>query len=67
MLMDRETLLAHREQWGTEPAPTPAHLDHLTPSERVLYEDLVTDRYAARFRLEQERISWAWVLDRLPE
>lgn len=65
-LMDAETLLAHRERWGTEPSPTHAGLSELTPEESAVYDDLVTDRYGERVRLEQERIDWAWVLDRLP-
>jgi hypothetical protein len=65
-LMDRETLLAHRDRWVGEPSPTSADLARLTAEERALYEDLVTDRYADRVRLEQERVDWAWVLDRWP-
>lgn len=64
ILMDRETLLAHRERWGAEPKPTAAPLGNLTDGERALYEDLVTDRYCPSLRLEQERIDWAWALDR---
>lgn len=65
-LMDRDTLLAHRERWVREPAPTTARLTRLSDSEAALYADLVTDRYADRVRLEQERVDWAWVLDRWP-
>lgn len=65
-LMDRETLLAHRERWGREPAPTAARLDRLTPEEVGLYSDLVCDRLADAVRLEQERIDWAWAQERLP-
>lgn len=65
VLMDRDTLLAHRERWGTEPTPTTAALEHLTDAESSLYADLVTDRYAPGLRLEQERIDWAWTEQRL--
>lgn len=61
LLMDRRILLAHRDRWGIEPTPTNIALDRLTEDESALYEDLVTDRYVARLRLEQERINWAWV------
>ena len=44
-LMDRDTLLAHRERWGSEPAPATARLDRLSTEEAALYEDLVTDRF----------------------
>jgi hypothetical protein len=65
-LMDRETLLAHRERWGREPTPTAARLDRLTDSEASLYADLVSDRMGDAVRLEQERIDWAWAEERLP-
>lgn len=61
ILMDRATLLDHREHWGREPDPTAATLDRLTPAESVLYADLVADAYAPSVRLEQERISFAAV------
>ncbi len=65
-LMDRETLLAHRQRWVREGTPTRARLDRLTPSESGVYDDLVTDRLGERIRLEQERIDWAWAMARLP-
>ncbi len=61
LLMDRGTLLAHRELWGTEPRPTRAHLDRLTPAEGDLYHDLVEDTLGPAVRLEQERIGWGSV------
>lgn len=57
-LMDRATLLAHRDRWGTEPTQTTAHLDRLTPMEGDLYQDLVEGTFAPAVRLEQERIAW---------
>ena len=63
--MDRDTLLSHRERWGTEDSPTSARLRHLAADERALYTDLVEDRFAEKLRLEQERIDWAWVAERL--
>jgi hypothetical protein len=65
ILMDRDTLLAHRERWGHESSPTTAKLDRLGPAEAELYTDLVADRFGDRIRLEQERIDWAWVTKRL--
>jgi hypothetical protein len=59
VLMDRATLLAHRDQWVTEPAPTTAALGFLNPEERSVYQDLVTAEFAPAVRLEQERISFA--------
>lgn len=62
LMMDRATLVAFRDRWGTEPVPTRAQLPHLTAAEVKLYDDLVTDRFGDRVRLEQERIDWDWVL-----
>ena len=59
-LMDRETLLAHRDRWVRESSPTAARLDRLTPEEAALYADLVGDHLGERVRLEQERIDWQW-------
>ncbi|MBX9641860.1 MAG: hypothetical protein K2X97_19705 [Mycobacteriaceae bacterium] len=66
VLMDRETLLAHRERWVTEDSPARSVLTRLTPDEQDLYSDLVSDGFGARVRLEQERIDWRWVEHRLP-
>ena len=66
ILMDRETLLEYRDRWVTEAKPTSAHLPRLTDDERAVYEDLVTDRYGTRVRLEQELIDWQWARARLP-
>jgi hypothetical protein len=61
ILMDRPTLLAHRDQWVREPAPTTAGLDLLDPSELDLYRDLAAGAFGAAVRLEQERISFSAV------
>lgn len=58
MLMDRATLLGHREHWTTEPSPTAAPLGGLDHAEAALCADLVADTYAPSVRLEQERISF---------
>ena len=57
VLMDQETLLAHRILCGTEPTPYGAGgLDALTSGEAALYEALRTDVHGRRLRLEQERL-----------
>jgi hypothetical protein len=61
LLMDRATLLAHREQLVIEPTPTDAELGCLTPDEEAMYRDLVEDRYGPSIRLEQERIRFSTV------
>jgi hypothetical protein len=59
MLMDRATLLGHRDHWVTEPSPTNAALDRLDQAESALYADLQANAYALSVRLEQERVSFA--------
>jgi hypothetical protein len=61
MLMDRATLLGHRDHWVTEPSPTAAALDRLDQAESALYADLISNAYAPSVRLEQERISFSAV------
>lgn len=65
VLMDEETLLAHREAWGTEPSPSRAALTRLTAEEALLYEALGNDTYGPAVRLEQELIRWDWAMERL--
>jgi len=60
VLMDEATLLAHREAWGGEPAPSRATLTRLTPEEAAVYQALGDDTYGPSVRLEQELISWDW-------
>jgi hypothetical protein len=64
-LMDRETLLAHSLHWGEEPDPARHDLARLTPEEAAVYDDLRFDRHQPRLRLEQERVGFGWVNERL--
>lgn len=64
VLMDRDTLLSHRERWGSEHRPTAAALTRLTAPEQALYADLVADTLGPGVRLEQERIDWSWAEQR---
>jgi hypothetical protein len=59
MLLDRATLLDHRDHWTTEPSSAAAALDRLDQAEAALYAGLVSDVYGPAVRLEQERISFA--------
>lgn len=63
LLMDRETLLAHRHLWVREPAEHryAGEPERLTPAERELFEDLRRDRLGERVRLEQERVGYGIV------
>ena len=59
ILMDRETLLFHRDHWSTESSPTRRSLAHLTEAEHSLYQDLISDVYGIGVRLEQERVRFS--------
>jgi len=61
ILMDRDTLLAHRDSWSVEGAPHVGPLARLTTAEAALFDDLRFDRLGARVRLEQERIAFSRV------
>jgi len=67
LLMDRETLLAHRDRWGRDERPTRARLDLLTDREQLLYQELVEDVHGESVRLEQERLAWPWVAEAVEE
>jgi hypothetical protein len=58
LLMDRETLLAHRTFWGREAIKNVGPLKHLTDEEAALFDDLQHDRLGEHVRLEQERIGF---------
>lgn len=66
LLMDRQTLLAHRDHWGEEPQPVSRDLPLLNAAESALFDDLRHKRLALspgiRVRLEQERIDFDWLL-----
>ncbi|MEW5892111.1 MAG: DUF3322 domain-containing protein [Pseudomonadota bacterium] len=64
-LMDRATLLAHRVHWGEESEPARHDLARLTPEEAAVYDDLRFDHHQLRLRLEQERVGFGWLCDRL--
>ena len=61
LLMDRPTLIEHREFWGTDQSPHRRDLDRLTNDERDLYDDLRDNRIGPRLRLEQEHIRFSAV------
>lgn len=65
VMMDLETLLAHKEFWGTETKPSRAVLTRLSPDEAEVYAALGNHTYGTAVRLEQEHIQWEWARDRL--
>ncbi len=67
LLMDRDTLMAHRSLWVQEDTPVQRELTRLYPDEAALYDDLRRNRIGPALRLEQERISFAMVQAALAE
>lgn len=65
ILMDHQTLLKHRAQWVSEPAPTNRSLTNLTVDEHALYRNLVEGTFGPSLRLEQERVRFALLHDAL--
>ncbi len=66
-LMDRETLMAHRDHWGEELSPARHELANLTAEESALYDELRFESIRPGLRLEQERIGFGWCGNRLAE
>lgn len=64
-LMDRDTFLAFKALWTVERSPANRDLDRLTPEELALYNDLRDNKLGTRLRLEQERIGFSWIRERL--
>lgn len=64
-LMDRETLLAHREHWGEETSPVRHDLQRLSEAERAVYDGIRFDHHQPRLRLEQEQLGFGWVREHL--
>lgn len=62
-LMDRETLMAHREHWGEEPEPLEQALTRLTEEEAALYSELRSGGLQPKLRLEQERVGFQWLMN----
>lgn len=62
ILMDEETLLAHRPLWVREDQPFLGELPRLSMAERGLFEDLKGNRHGDRVRLEQERVAYRYLL-----
>ena len=59
ILMDKATLLSHKELWGKEEKQsTQADLPLLTGNETELFKSLRNNIFGQQVRLEQERIRW---------
>ena len=66
-LMDRETLLAHRDRWATEDRPATSRLTRLIPFEQEVFAELLSDVHGTKVRLEQERVDWQWAAEHLAD
>lgn len=64
-LMDRATLEAFRDLWVKEPQPVRRELPRLNAQEQALYNELRDNRLAPNVRLEQERIAYSWLNEKL--
>lgn len=66
-LMDEETFHAFREFWGQEPVDRRfgGSLERLEPAEQALFQALRDNRFGECLRLEQERIGFGYVRERL--
>lgn len=61
ILMDEETLLAHRALWGEEAEQvSETDVPGLSDAERLLYRRLKQHHWGVNLRLEQERIEWGY-------
>lgn len=58
ILMTRNVLLEHRNQWVKEDSPAHEHLCTLTPEEADLHAGLVEGEFGHNVRLEQERVRY---------
>jgi hypothetical protein len=63
--MDRETLLAHEVFWDEEPDQVVHDLPRLEGAERDVFDALRHNRIRSNLRLEQERVGYGWLLQRL--
>lgn len=61
LLMDQNTLLAHKIFWGKEKRAESRNLPCLTHAEQQLYKQLRDHSIAPNLRLEQEKIGFNWV------
>lgn len=62
VLMDLDTLMAHESQWTTDPTPSRAVLERLTPDEAATHRVLRDNELGTSLRLEQERVNYARIV-----
>jgi hypothetical protein len=57
--------MAHQLVWGTESQPKIARLPQLNLDENRLYQELCNNSLGSSVRLEQEKIGYQWLVERL--
>jgi len=62
ILMDEKTLLHHKIFWTQEQKPETRDLTRLNREEKRLYNKLVDNVFANKLRLEQERVSYSYLI-----
>ncbi|WP_427016237.1 Wadjet anti-phage system protein JetD domain-containing protein [Pseudarthrobacter sp. P1] len=67
LMMDEQTLLAHRDFWGADSSQSTAMLTRLEPAESLVYNRLCRNEYAAAVRLEQEHVRWDYAIGKILE
>lgn len=65
LLMDSTTIEKFHELAVVSSERSVKELEHLSDSERVVYERLVNDYYGENFRLEQERIPFTYIQEQV--
>lgn len=66
LLMDEDTLMAHRLLWTHEAKPAEVNqLPHLNDTEHSLFTALRQNRWGFGVRMEQERIDWSYALSQI--
>lgn len=61
LLMDQQTLLAHKLFWGHDTQPETRNLSQLSHEEKKLYDQLRQNHWGDRIRLEQERVGFDYL------
>jgi hypothetical protein len=61
LLMDEQTLDAHRDHWGEEADPVRHELPRLDAAEQALFRRLLSNGQGPALRLEQERVGYEWL------
>jgi hypothetical protein len=67
LLMDRDTLVAHKKLWVKESTQICSELAYLSNEEQELYSDLKNNSNGTGIRLEQESIDYEFFFKRIQD